>query len=366
MTKFVIILLFIKSIIFSQNWVTQLNKKYSPAVVVIENQQYGEIKSFGTGFNISENGLIVTNYHVVEEAEKIIVRFKNGDEYDGHYYTYVDKDKDFVIIKIPGYELPTVELGNSNKVEIGNEVIAIGNPLGAWHSVTKGIISQNIDYGSFRMFQTDVFIAPGSSGGPLFNNKKEIIGVTTSGISPGLDINYAIPINYVQGAINSSSPSTKKNIGFDHDKRLDEFISIVKSLSYNNISINDALKNKNPKWKAFIADGFGYVNVNFNLTRNKEPVDVVWQFKIYGDNQVKYNAVAIDGIEEGNETHSQIISLLFKDDSNENKVDGNSTTTKKTTNKVVKTNSNEEPSFTETVLGCYCMYLIILGLMPRG
>ena len=65
------------------------------------------------------------------------------------------------------------------------------------------------------MFQTDVFIAPGSSGGPLFNDKKEIVGVTTSGIGEGLDINYAIPINYVIGAIKASDTETERKIGFD-------------------------------------------------------------------------------------------------------------------------------------------------------
>lgn len=216
--RLALISFFINSIIFSQKWVTQLNNEYSPAVVIVGNQQNGELLSYGSGFNISKDGLIVTNYHVVKEADKIIVKFKNGDEFEGQHYSYVDEEKDFVIIKIPGFDLPTVKLGNSNKVDIGNEVIAIGNPLQAWHSVTKGIISQKVDYGSFKMFQTDVFIAPGSSGGPLFNNKKEIIGVTSSGIRPGLDINYAIPINYVIGANNSSNYNSTKSIGFDIKK----------------------------------------------------------------------------------------------------------------------------------------------------
>ena len=216
--RLALISFFINSIIFSQKWVTQLNDEYSPAVVIVVNQQNGELLSYGSGFNISKDGLIVTNYHVVKEADKIIVKFKNGDVFEGQHYSYVDEEKDFVIIKIPGFDLPTVKFGNSNKVEIGNEVIAIGNPKGAWHTVTKGIISQKVDYGRYKMFQTDVFIAPGSSGGPLFNNKKEIIGVTTSGIEVGLDINYVIPINYVIGAKNSSNNKSTKSIGFDIKK----------------------------------------------------------------------------------------------------------------------------------------------------
>jgi|TARA_B100001971_G_C18114962_1_gene496299 hypothetical protein len=222
LNKLIFILFYSTSIIFSQNWVTQLNKDYSPAVVIVGNQQNGVVVGFGSGFNINKNGLIVTNYHVVKEADKILVKFKNGDEFEGQYYSYVDEEKDFVIIKIPGFDLPTAKLGNSNKVDIGNEVIAIGNPWGAWHSVTKGIISQKVDFGGYKMFQTDVSIAKGSSGGPLFNNKKEIIGVTTSGYEEGLGINYAIPINYLRGPLRGGIYSldfkSKKSIGFDIKK----------------------------------------------------------------------------------------------------------------------------------------------------
>lgn len=212
------VFLLLLSILYPQNWVSQLNKEFSPAVAIVGNLQNGELVGFGSGFNISIDGSIVTNYHVVEGANQIKVQFKNGDIFEGQYYSFVDKDKDFVIIKIAGFDLPTVKFGNSNKVNIGDEVIAIGNPKGAWHSVTKGIVSQIVDFGSFKMFQTDVFIGTGSSGGPLFNNKKEIIGVTTAGLEEGLDINYAIPINYIRGAKNNISYNSRKNIGFDSIK----------------------------------------------------------------------------------------------------------------------------------------------------
>jgi len=221
--------------IFSQQWVTELNKEYSPAVVIIVNMKDGELENYGSGFNVRQDGLIVTNYHVVKEADKIKVIFKNGDEFEAIHYLFVDENKDFVIIKIPGFELPTVQLANSETVEIGNEVIAIGNPKGAWHTVTDGIISQKVDFNGYVMFQTNVFIAPGSSGGPLFNNKKETIGVTSSGIGEGMDINFAIPINYVRGAINSLDYNSSKIIGFDIKKVTYRPPSNISSQSSTNV-----------------------------------------------------------------------------------------------------------------------------------
>lgn len=370
--KLFIITVFVISNAYSQSWfVTDENwrevlyEKYAPSVVIVSRMNNNEVTGFGSGFNIDKNGLIVTNYHVIQEGDGVIVKFKNGDSFEALHYTFVDKDKDFVILEIAGYDLPYSNFGNSDDIKIGQEVVAIGNPEGEFHTMTSGIISQKKQVGSHQLFVTDVTIAPGSSGGPLFNSDNQVIGITSSGLGLGLDINYAIPSKYVQGAINSSSSNTKKLIGFDRDKRLDEYISIVKKQGYYNVSINDAIKDNNPRWEAFIMDGYGFVNLDFNLKRGDKPVDVVWQFKIYGDNKVKHNAIEIDGVQQGIDMKNQIIELLFKDDSNQNKSPDDSSTSKTTTAQVSKT-SSEEPGLLFQFLSCYCTYLLFLGLLPRG
>lgn len=219
--RLLIIYVFITSSMYSQwfgtdeNWKEVLYEKYSPAVVIVGRMNNNEVTGVGSGFNIDKQGLIVTNYHVIQGAEGVVVKFKNGDTFEALHYTFVDKYKDFVVLKIPGHNLPFANFGNSDDVKVGQEVVAIGNPELAWHTMTSGIISQKVADGSHQLFQTDVTIAPGSSGGPLFNSNNQIIGITSSGLKVGLDINYAIPSKYVQGAINSSDASTREPIGFD-------------------------------------------------------------------------------------------------------------------------------------------------------
>ena len=208
------VILFLSSFIFSQNWATEINYKFSPAVTSIEIIQINGDKSFGSGFNVDKGGLIVTNYHVVKSAKEIIVKFKGGDRYKVEYFTYVDEDKDFAILKIAGFELPIVKLGNSDMVQIGNEIVAIGHPEGAGYSMTDGIISQIRSNKTLKLLQISAYIGPGSSGGPLFNYNQEVIGVTTSGLE-NTSINFAIPINYIRGAMKASHYASKKKVGYD-------------------------------------------------------------------------------------------------------------------------------------------------------
>jgi len=225
MLRFIIKVTMISTIIFSQgqynnvnDWTTNLYKNNAPAVTIVISKRNGQFIGYGSGFNVHSNGLVVTNYHVVAGSDQVIVQFKSGNEYDVEYYAYVDIEKDFALLNISGTDLPVTKLGNSNKVKIGSKVAAIGNPKGAWGTITDGLVSQKRNTGSFDVFQTNVFIAPGSSGGPLFNKNNKIIGITTAGLEEGLDINYALPINYVRAAIKSSGLRTAETVGFDIDR----------------------------------------------------------------------------------------------------------------------------------------------------
>ena len=155
----------------------------------------------GSGFILTPDGYIVTNYHVVGDADTVKVTLYNGDSYDAQYIGG-DEDYDIAVIKIEGKNLPVVKLGKSDDVKVGEWVAAIGAPFGLDNTVTAGIVSaksRNLPDEQFVPFiQTDVAVNPGNSGGPLFNMKGEVIGInsqifSTSGGFMGLS--FAIPID---------------------------------------------------------------------------------------------------------------------------------------------------------------------------
>lgn len=175
-------------------------------------RQFEESDSVGSGFIISKEGYIVTNYHVVEGAKKITVTLLNGDTYDAQYIGG-DEELDIAVIKIsPKKDLPVIELGDSDKLQIGEWAIAIGNPLGFQHAVTVGVISAvgrkipKPDGSGYytNLIQTDAAINPGNSGGPLLNIYGQVIGINTAIINPSqaMNIGFAIPINTAKRFIN--------------------------------------------------------------------------------------------------------------------------------------------------------------------
>ncbi|MGV8057725.1 MAG: Do family serine endopeptidase [Smithellaceae bacterium] len=156
-------------------------------------------RSLGSGFIISNDGYIFTNNHVVEKADKILVKVSDDKEYEAKIIG-TDAKTDIALIKIkPNNSLPVVEIGDSDKVKVGEWVIAIGNPFGLEQTVTAGIISAKgrvIGAGPYDNFiQTDASINPGNSGGPLFSMDGKVIGINTAIVAQGQGIGFAIPVN---------------------------------------------------------------------------------------------------------------------------------------------------------------------------
>jgi len=156
-------------------------------------------RSLGSGFIISKDGYIFTNNHVVEKADKIVVKLSNGKEYDATVKGR-DKNTDIALLKIePDNGLPVVSLGDSSQLRVGDWVIAIGNPFGLSQTVTAGIVSAKgrvIGAGPYDDFiQTDASINPGNSGGPLFSLDGTVVGINTAIIAQGQGIGFAIPID---------------------------------------------------------------------------------------------------------------------------------------------------------------------------
>lgn len=191
------------------------------SVVAISNQslttnifgQVSETASSGSGFIISENGYVVSNYHVVEGAQRLRVIMSDSKEYDASVVGY-DAVNDLAVLKIEATGLPYVQLGSSDTLAVGDQVMAIGNPLGELTStLTVGYVSAkdrmvNIDGTSMNMLQTDAAINSGNSGGPLFNMNGEVVGITTAKFSGTSSsgatiegVGFAIPMDDVSDMI---------------------------------------------------------------------------------------------------------------------------------------------------------------------
>ena len=171
-------------------------------------------RSLGSGFCIDKEGFIVTNNHVVENADEIKVKLKDGKEYDAKIVGR-DAKTDIALIKVKSWKgFKTVKLGDSDELKVGEWVVAIGSPFGLEHTVTAGIVSAKgrvIGSGPYDDFiQTDASINPGNSGGPLINMKGEVVGINTAIFSRSggnVGIGFAIPISLARGIIDQLKTS---------------------------------------------------------------------------------------------------------------------------------------------------------------
>ena len=179
-----------------------------------------EAQSLGSGFIISADGYVLTNNHVVADADEIMVRLSDRSELQAKLVG-TDPRTDVALLKVEGKNLPTLKLGKSDELKVGEWVLAIGSPFGFDHSVTAGIVSAkgrslpNENYVPF--IQTDVAINPGNSGGPLFNLDGEVVGInsqiyTRSGGFMG--VSFAIPIDVALSVADQLKASGKVSRGW--------------------------------------------------------------------------------------------------------------------------------------------------------
>jgi serine protease Do len=216
-------------------------QRSSPAIVRIEA---GSDK-VGTGFIVDRTGVIATNLHVVAGESAIKVQLYDKSQYPVMQIVGIDPARDLALLRIqPRKDLPTLKLGDSDAVSAGDPVIAIGNPLGFDYSVTSGLISQIRPICSredlaarhckqeLTVLQISAAISPGSSGGPLFNQAGEVVGITTAIITVGQNINLAVPGNYLKPLVTQHQTLSPDQFAKDTkavaDKDGDDGIRIVR------------------------------------------------------------------------------------------------------------------------------------------
>ena len=196
-------------------------QRSSPAIVRVEaTGDDGE--QFGTGFIVDKTGVVATNFHVIQGLSDIKIKLQDGSHYTVQSVLNVDPGRDLAIMKFqPDKPMPSLRLGDSNKVAAGEKIVAIGNPLGVFeNTVSEGLISSIRQICSqqdaanknpqcpieLHLLQISAPISQGSSGGPLFNQTGEVVGITAAIITQGQLINFAVPANYLKPLLAQQQP----------------------------------------------------------------------------------------------------------------------------------------------------------------
>jgi len=231
-----------------QQWIVNVAKRVHGAIVTIETQS-----GLGTGFLVQKNGTIVTNYHVIKDAQQITVTLESGDIYKAAYLLRTDQEKDIAILRIEGADLPVISLGNSDAIEVGEEVMAIGTPEGLAQTVSNGIVSQVRQMQGYRMIQITAPISHGSSGGPLLNRAGQAIGITTLFLTEGQNLNFAVPINYVRGILDNLafSPGQPERLISDRARVVNR-PSLTITASSPTVTYGEAVPTIRPTYSEFV------------------------------------------------------------------------------------------------------------------
>jgi len=173
----------------------------TPAVVLLDVRTPTSSRQ-GSGFIVDPSGRILTNYHVVRDARTVRVKLSSGDVYDEVQILAEDERRDIAVLQVPGFDLPTLPLGNSDSVRIGAAVVLIGSPLGLENTVSTGIVSgRRQEEEGYRLLQVSAPASPGSSGGAVLSASGDVVGIAVSQLEAGQNLNFAVPINYARGLL---------------------------------------------------------------------------------------------------------------------------------------------------------------------
>ena len=180
----------------------EIAARSTPAIVTVRTED-----GMGTGFVVRKDGWVATNFHVVRGATSVTVVFADHREFPVVEIMNANRLHDLVILRIDAKNLPVLPLGDSDRVRPGDSVLAIGHPLGLEDTVSNGLISAVREvHAGLSVLQISAPIAPGSSGGPLFNERGEVIGVATAVSTAGQNLNFGLPSKYVTDLVEHPHP----------------------------------------------------------------------------------------------------------------------------------------------------------------
>lgn len=202
-----IFLALLPSTVLAQTAQEIARKAFRSTVLLVMEDVNGQPLSLGSGFFVRD-GEVASNLHVVEGAARGYAKIiGQKTKYDIEGITAVDSERDLVVLKISGARAGAVALGNSESVQVGETVYAVGNPQGLEGTFSQGIISSIREVGNDKLLQITAPISPGSSGGPVLNGKGEVIGVSVATFRGGQNLNFAIPSNYLKRLLGRVAPA---------------------------------------------------------------------------------------------------------------------------------------------------------------
>jgi len=190
-----------------------LAKKARPAVMLlVVSDATGKEIATGTGFLVSADGKLITNFHVIEKAASAIAKAENGGKFEVEGVLAADPKNDLVLLKIKGKDLPFLTLGKSDNIEVGTRIAVIGSPLGLEGTLSEGIVSAVRDLVGTRVLQVTAPVSPGSSGSPVLSARGDVIGVVSGILRSGQSLNFAIPAESVSAVV--AHPPKSAVVGF--------------------------------------------------------------------------------------------------------------------------------------------------------
>lgn len=244
-------------------------RENSPAVVVVAAMdREGKPVGLGSGFLVREDGLIATNYHVVNMAATIKVRI-GGTVKTVEGVLHVDPENDVALIKVEGKGYPKVRLGDANKASVGEKVYVIGSPQGLHNTISEGILSgiRSIDR-ERKILQMTAPISPGSSGGPVFNSRGEVIGIATFLIADTQNLNFAMPVNLIMAGLSKTelvSPQEACRVDFSETSSCWFYQGLAYGSTGQHDRAADAFKRSlaidTKKVEAYVNLGVSYANM---------------------------------------------------------------------------------------------------------
>jgi len=189
-------------------------------VLLVVTDLNGNDRVIGSGFLVSEDGKVITNYHVIKDAGRAIAKMSNGSYFPVESILAFDKDSDLAVIRLPGRNLSFLKLGDSSKLETGQHVLAIGSPLGLQNTVSEGIISAvRQERAGLTWIQTTAPASPGNSGGPLVDDEGSVVGVITWGVRNGQNLNFAATSNAVTVLLGSvGDERSQRRLGLSRER----------------------------------------------------------------------------------------------------------------------------------------------------